>query len=1135
MKRLTRIIMVNWYLFDAKQWDVKGDVALIGKNGSGKSSFIDALQLVLLGGNKTDWFPNAKASEKKKSRDVRSYILGLIKDEEAISNSTAYQPRDNALCRIVLVFKDDETHEEVSIGAALSARKSDPDETVEGYFIIKGRGLQLDDVLEDTSEGKKVKPFEQLRVFLRQQVEDKENDCRTFGKEPTKFVEQMLRTLGTNQRPPSLNKYRRAFKQSINLSGLEGSVSDFVKFSILESQPLNLEQMRQSIASYQNKKDAVERVNRQINDLKEIQGYFRRAYKNGQNRAGYAWCMEELALTTADNQIESWREQLSHKWVSRKNSQQSLKRVIQEKEACAKDIERLTITINKDESEAEHKSLTERISMRQNDIKRIDDQILRLHGHLTLANEALRYKDILTSDAIERLTQIDGCLKGGNIGWPLEPEKVDYTIKYCREHFANDIQAIDQQRIEDALITKGFDKERFELQQRVSRLESGQADLQSNTQLLITALADEGITATPICELAEIKDERWQPAIEAYLKSNTEALIVPPDQAKDAIEIYRHLKKQNIYGATVINTQRVQDWNDTIKPNTAADLIKGSNSLAVKYLQRLLNNIELSDKTDDFMKQNRALTKDGMFISQAGVKRLRKPMLPKMGAGAIEKQKEILQKEVLTLIDKMQSLQTRHNQYVKGLEVFNKLYHYLNDAPVLLDVISEKIKFGREIDKLEKQLNAIDVQHLDSLKKDLSKLRDELKDSDKQSQRLAGEISTLKSNINQNIDAIRAKQKDIPLISARRSEHKTDEDYSDDVALNILEKLESELETMGEENFETLKDKVRIRIEAFRKKQITEDTEAKNRLAIYKTQYRTEMTISDALSSAGFRAQIETYIIDLEGIGLQKYQQAVVEAMDQVIRVVRQDLAIRLKTQISKMKNQFSELNKELKARPFSSNQIYQFRHDQLSEYREFLHYVDTVTEHTSVDVGSLFDEHSHLNDYIKQLLDEEHGDTLSDYRNYFKYDIEIQHPEDGINELLSRRMGNASGGEHKTPYYVAMGAALASAYRLERKSEDHIDGGLALYLADEAFEKMDHANTVQAANYLKSIGLQLFIAAPDDAEPKLRQIVDTVLYFMREGNTAEVTIDYVMPEARKLLAQLNSDDIEEEKDVEVA
>jgi hypothetical protein len=98
------------------------------------------------------------------------------------------------------------------------------------------------------------------------------------------------------------------------------------------------------------------------------------------------------------------------------------------------------------------------------------------------------------------------------------------------------------------------------------------------------------------------------------------------------------------------------------------------------------------------------------------------------------------------------------------------------------------------------------------------------------------------------------------------------------------------------------------------------------------------------------------------------------------------------------------------------------------------------------------------------------------------------------------------------------MGASLASAYRLETVPDGGIDGGMSLYLADEAFEKMDWHNTVQAANYLKSIGLQMFIAAPDDAESKLRTVVDTVLWFIREGDSAYVEADYVRPAAKAML-----------------
>jgi len=1128
MKRLSRIIMINWYLFDAKQWDIIGDVALIGKNGSGKSSFIDALQLVLLGGNKSDWHPNAKASDKKKSRDVRGYILGLIKDESAVSKSASYQPREHALCRIVLVFHDDETDEEISIGAALSARRSDPDESIEGYFIVKGSGLELSDFIETTEQGEIVKPYEQLRVFLRNHVKNKETGCHIFGKEPKKFVEQMLRTLGSPQRPPSLNKYRRSFKQSINLSGLEGSVSEFVKYSILESHPLNLEQMRQSIASYQNKKDAVIRINKQISDLKEIQNHFHKAYLSGQRRAGYSWCMEEMAMNATEEQIDQWRESIESNWHQRRKNQISLRSLEKERDDIQNNLEQITSTINQDESETKRQSLADRITVHQTEIQRCDDNLSRVKGYLSLSSEVLRYKNILSDKSTSRLHLLEDSLKCDESNWPLEVKEIDDVIKNCRDHFSEDIRGIDEQRTEEAFNEKIIGEKGNEIHLRLERLKSGQADLKQNTQVLIAALNKHNIKAVPVCELAEISDSSWQPVIEAYLKGNTEALIVAPHQAKQAIDIYRGLKKQ-VFDATVVNTERVQNWNDDIKSNTAAELIDGEDSLAVKYLQRLLLNIELTDKTGNFMKKHRALTKDGMFINQAGVKRLRLPDLPIMGAGAKEQKIIHLEEQRDALVEKLLSLKKRLDQYSKCIDVFNKLTHHIEEAPVIMDVLADKIESKRKIDQLLKQIEAIDTKHLDTLKAEQEKLREQQKINNKAVSDMVKLFSESEGSIHRSIEDIHEKQKDIPLIAERRKEYASDPDFTYEKSQELLDKLENELSEVVNNELGELKEKVRKRIDEARTTQQNEEADAKSKLAVYKSEYRTETSFSDALSTAGFRVQIETYIHELEDIGLQEYQQEVIQAMEQVIRVVRQDLAIRLKSHINKMRDQFRELNKELKMRPFSANQIYQFRYDKLTEYSNFLTYVESVTEYTAADVNSLFDQDAHLNDYIHQLLDEEQGETLADYRNYFKYDIEIQHPEDDITELLSKRMGNASGGEHKTPYYVAMGAALASAYRLERKANDQVDGGLSLYLADEAFEKMDHTNTVQAAHYLKSIGLQLFIAAPDDAEPKLRQIVDTVLYFMREGDAAEVSIDYIKPEARALLSQLNSIDTDRE------
>ncbi len=45
MKRLERIVLVQFYLFEAEEIDVRGNTAWLGPNGAGKTSTLDAVQI----------------------------------------------------------------------------------------------------------------------------------------------------------------------------------------------------------------------------------------------------------------------------------------------------------------------------------------------------------------------------------------------------------------------------------------------------------------------------------------------------------------------------------------------------------------------------------------------------------------------------------------------------------------------------------------------------------------------------------------------------------------------------------------------------------------------------------------------------------------------------------------------------------------------------------------------------------------------------------------------------------------------------------------------------------------------------------------------------------------------------------
>lgn len=224
----------------------------------------------------------------------------------------------------------------------------------------------------------------------------------------------------------------------------------------------------------------------------------------------------------------------------------------------------------------------------------------------------------------------------------------------------------------------------------------------------------------------------------------------------------------------------------------------------------------------------------------------------------------------------------------------------------------------------------------------------------------------------------------------------------------------------------------------------------------------------DTMSGSLFLAEIDQLLKDIRDVGLIDREKEAEDALSHVRKVIRSDLAIRLRGHIEQMKRRFNELNNELRIRPFSSNQTYAFTYSRIAEFSEFLGYVENITRETAADTGGMFDQHTDLNTAVIERMLTEEKSELADYREFFTYDIAIKDTESGITEMLSRKIGSASGGEHRTTFYVAMGASLASAYRLERREDALIDGGFALYLADEAFDKMDTVNTIQAAEYLK-------------------------------------------------------------------
>ena len=213
----------------------------------------------------------------------------------------------------------------------------------------------------------------------------------------------------------------------------------------------------------------------------------------------------------------------------------------------------------------------------------------------------------------------------------------------------------------------------------------------------------------------------------------------------------------------------------------------------------------------------------------------------------------------------------------------------------------------------------------------------------------------------------------------------------------------------------------------------------------------------------------------------------------------------RLREQIEDARSQLDHLNTTLSKLRFGGER-YEFITTPAPDLRRVY---DMVMDSRAVLGASLFDSdfrraHQEGWDLLFERLtigaDDERVEEqrrLQDYRNYLAYDIRIHYPN-GDRALHSQISAKKSGGETTTPFYVAMAASFAQAYRLNQARPSDT---IRLALFDEAFGKMDTARTASALKFMVDTGLQVLLATPPDKAGGLLPPVDSVRTVVRQDN----------------------------------
>lgn len=113
MKKLCRIRLINWHYFINETININGSVLISGENTSGKSTVLDAIQLVLT--TNTRKF-NIAANEKSK-RDLKGYVRCKTGNEDS-----TYIRKGSVITYVALEFFEEKTSKYFTLGVKIDSQ-----------------------------------------------------------------------------------------------------------------------------------------------------------------------------------------------------------------------------------------------------------------------------------------------------------------------------------------------------------------------------------------------------------------------------------------------------------------------------------------------------------------------------------------------------------------------------------------------------------------------------------------------------------------------------------------------------------------------------------------------------------------------------------------------------------------------------------------------------------------------------------------------------------------------------------------------------------------------------------------------------------------------------------------------------
>ena len=1096
MRYITKLHLINWLYIEYKTINLSNDINfLTGETGSGKSTIIDALQLLILGDIKGKFF-NKAASDNSK-RELIDYLKGMIHEN---SDDGKKFLRDNMdfSSYIVMEVHNTQRDDKFCLGVVFDVRK---DNVFDHSFFMLDKPLPEGGFLKDN------KP-----LSIKELKEEYGRDLRTFSTE--EYKEHFL-----NEYMGKLNKgYYDIFKKAVAFKP-PGSIEEFIARFICDDVKIDVEDMVYPIKIYKKLETEADNIENEINELQDISSVFKNYGKAeaDYNKADYVCDRSSLELKHIDvlKHKESYNDANKFMEQGREKSeeyQNSLKAIDDEILDISTRIE------NSDESilSREISQLNNQIESCLNEKKSFDSETARFERWYRCLDY---YADIneMNFNIAHMRNQISKMRK--------------YDLSYNSFKDLNTNLDLLQKKIEEIYENKAANLNRMnaELNDRndeLKRLNKGIAypkyieDIKNIFEEKLSRKYSEKIAVNILADLIDVKDKQWLDAIEGYMNKQKYYLIVEPKYYQDVINIYADLDRDKYYGVGIVDIDKIREDGYKADSGSLACEIVTEDENARIYTDYLLGRVMKCDDVSSIRKYRTAITKD-CFLYKGYIARRLNPDSYKKNRCIGSESRRIRIKELKEEIDNLNKQIIYDDEIRSQLSAFVKYAVYSDED--IEDIINRQkdilslATLTRQKDKKEQQLSKIDMFYCEKLKKELAdkklarddvdaKYKSLIKDMGKYEEVISNErdqIIYLESQYTGMADDINTK-------------------YDDEFVENIGSDFFGEELSKAGGNYNTL---------------LTMYENKKRKLFAVKTgkfdelkKTRREYCLKYSLSwdyECDDNKKYEDKLMSLKDTKFPEYKEKIALQRKKAYEAFKNDLLSRLKDAIDKTQEQVKFINRSLSKMNFGDKK-YRFLVRPKAKYREFYDMLES--DFLGISLGAEVFENQYK-DQINFLFDlivnttnnldagsqeqlRKQINLYTDYKTYLEFDME--QTAGGDTSDLSKTLGKNSGGETQSPFFIAVLAAFANHYRIyNRKDNDTI----RIIIFDEAFSKMDEEHSKMSIRLLREIGFQALIAAPDEKIPVIGPESNEIIYVKNENKRRISVVEFSDDEIDELIS----------------